>query len=524
MSRSSVKNVLFIMCDQLRADYLSCYGHPRLHTPNIDALASKGTRFTRAYVQSPVCGPSRMSTYTGRYTFSHGATWNFVPLPVGERTLGDYLRPLGVRTALVGKTHMNPDAAGMQRLGLSPRSGDGVLLAECGFEPYARDDGIYFHADGTDDETYNRYLNRLGYAGLNPWHDFANSGAGATGEVLSGWNMRNARHAARVKEEHSETAFCTDQAIAFVREQGEKPWCLHLSYIKPHWPYIAPAPYHAMYGENDVLPAVRSEEERRDANPVYAAFMKHQDSRSFARDVVRNSVIPTYMGLVKQVDDHLGRLFRFLEESGRAKDTLIVFTSDHGDFLGDHWLGEKELFYEQAARVPMIVVDPDPRAPRGVVCDDLIEAIDLVPTFLEALGAEPPMHILEGRSLLPRVRGGRPTGREAVFSELDYATYVARDLLKRPVDGCRAVMVRTERWKYVHYDGFAPQLFDLQADPQEFRDLGRDPAHARIREQMHSRIFDWMRSRKNRVAMTDAEINARFEARRKPGEQRIGRW
>src|SRR6195952_2405871 len=100
-----IRNVLFLMCDQLRADYLSCYGAARPQTPNIDRLAARGTRFTRAYVQSPVCGPSRMSFYTGRYVFSHGATWNFVPLPVGERTIGDYLRPLGLRVAVVGKTH-----------------------------------------------------------------------------------------------------------------------------------------------------------------------------------------------------------------------------------------------------------------------------------------------------------------------------------------------------------------------------------------------------------------------------------
>ncbi|MFM9970998.1 MAG: alkaline phosphatase family protein [Burkholderiales bacterium] len=521
---AKAKNVLFIMCDQLRADYLSCYGHPHLKTPHIDTLAARGTRFTRAYVQAPVCGPSRMSTYTGRYSMSHGATWNFVPLPVGERTLGDYLRPHGVRTALIGKTHMKPDEEGMARLGLSHKDGDGLLVSECGFEPYARDDGIYFKADGSPEETYNRYLNRMGYPGTNPWHDYANSGEGPNGEVLSGWNMRNAPHAARAKEEHTETAFCTDQAMAFMTEQGDKPWCLHLSFIKPHWPYIAPAPYHAMFGEGDIIPAVKSEEERRDANPVYGAFMKHQDSQSFAREEVRKAVIPTYMGLVKQIDDHLGRLFRHMEASGRMSDTLIVLTADHGDFLGDHWLGEKEMFYEQSARVPMIVVDPDDAAPRGVVSDDLVESIDLVPTFIEALGFDAPMHILEGRSLLPRVRHGKPVGREAAFSELDYATYVARDILGRGVNDCRAVMVRTPRWKYVHFDGYGPQLFDLENDPQELRDLGSDAAHATVRAEMKERIFQWMRQRKNRVAMDDDSVNERFEARRKPGSALIGRW
>ena len=124
-------------------DYLSCYGHPRLATPHIDALASRGVRFTRAYVQSPVCGASRMSTYTGRYVQSHGASWNGFPLKVGEMTLGDYLRPLGVRTALVGKTRMEADVEGMQRLGIDPKSIIGVRVAECGFEPYERDDGLH---------------------------------------------------------------------------------------------------------------------------------------------------------------------------------------------------------------------------------------------------------------------------------------------------------------------------------------------------------------------------------------------
>ena len=139
------KNILFIMCDQLRWDYLSCYGHPRLATPNIDALAAKGVRFTRAYVQSPVCGASRMSFYTGRYVQSHGATWNGVPLKVGEMTLGDYLRPLGVQTVLVGKTHMRADREGMERLGIDPNSIIGVRVAECGFDPYERDDGLHGH-------------------------------------------------------------------------------------------------------------------------------------------------------------------------------------------------------------------------------------------------------------------------------------------------------------------------------------------------------------------------------------------
>jgi nitrite transporter NirC len=163
------RNVLWIMCDQLRFDYLSCYGHPHLQTPNIDALAARGMRFTRAYVQSPVCGPSRMSYYTGRYMRSHGANWNRFPLRVGEPTLGDHLAELGVRNVLVGKTHMQADTEGMRRLGIDPASSLGVQVAECGFEPYERDDGlnplsllpgIWYHPAGNSWSTVDGYLAR----------------------------------------------------------------------------------------------------------------------------------------------------------------------------------------------------------------------------------------------------------------------------------------------------------------------------------------------------------------------------
>ena len=129
------RNVLFIMCDQLRWDYLSCYGHPHLHTPNIDALAARGVRFTRAYTQATLCGPARMSAYTGRYVRSHGAHGNGSPLRIGEPTLGDHLNEIGVRNVLVGKTHMTPDTAGMKRLGIDPKSVIGVHASQCGFEP-----------------------------------------------------------------------------------------------------------------------------------------------------------------------------------------------------------------------------------------------------------------------------------------------------------------------------------------------------------------------------------------------------
>ncbi|MGI9493441.1 MAG: sulfatase-like hydrolase/transferase, partial [Geminicoccaceae bacterium] len=362
---SAIKNILFIMADQLRWDYLSCYGHPHLKTPNIDALAARGVRFTNAFVQSPVCGPSRASFYTGRTVFSHGSTWNGVPLPIGELTLGDYLRPIGVRTAVVGKTHMVPDKDGMARLGLNESTDIGCLISEPGFDAYERDDGLHpnprLRLRGGK-LRYNDWLREHGYEGENPWNDYANAAEGPDGEVLSGWALRNSNLPARVGEEHSETAYMTMRAKDFIQETGDTPWLCHLSYIKPHWPYMAPAPYHDMYGPATFAPVHRDEAERADPNPVYRAFMEMKVSQTFSRQGTRETVLPAYMGLVKQIDDHLGRLFAWMEEIGIAEDTMIVFTSDHGDYLGDHWLGEKELFHECSVRVPLIIHDPRPEA------------------------------------------------------------------------------------------------------------------------------------------------------------------
>ena len=500
------------MFDQLRFDYLSCAGHPHLHTPHMDALAARGLRFTRAYVQSPVCGASRMSTYTGRYTSSHGAQWNGFPLRVGEMTLGDHLRAAGMGCWLVGKTHMRADVQGMERLGLAPDSVIGARQAQCGFDIWCRDDGLWSQGpDGQYDDSespYNSYLKSKGYDSENPWADFANAGI-EDGETASGWFMKNAGKPANIREEDSETPWLTGEAIRFI-DQAEGPWCAHVSYIKPHWPYIVPAPYHAMFGANQVAAPVRSAAERADPNPIFAAFMDTPVARAFSRDEVRRAVIPAYMGLIKQADDQMGRLFACLEETGRMDDTMIVITSDHGDYLGDHWLGEKDLFHEPSVKVPLIVYDPSPGADatRGTTCDALVEAIDLCATFIETAGGEVPAHIVEGRSLRPLLHGETPDDwRDFAISEYDYsATSVCTRLGVAPRDA-RLFMVAGKRWKLVHAEGGPPpMLFDLENDPDELHDLGRSPDHADIRAMMYDRLATWSRRMSQRVTISDRQI------------------
>ena len=517
------KNILFIMFDQLRFDYLSCYGHPYLKTPNMDKLASQGVRFTNCYVQSPICGSSRMSFYTGRYPSSHGAQWNGYPLKVGEMTMGDHLRTQGMDSYLIGKTHMRADVEGMSRLGISPDSIIGARVAECGFDVFDRDDGLWAEGpDGFYDQqksTYNEYLKSKGYDGDNPWHDYANSGVDDQGEIASGWMMMHADKPANIREEDSDTPYMTSRCIDFIDQMNtpdSKPWLCHLSYIKPHWPYIVPAPYHDMYSKEEVTPANRAESEKDNAHPVYQAFMNNAIGQAFRRDEVLDAVKPTYMGLIKQCDDQLGRLFKHLEDTGRMDDTMIVITSDHGDYMGDHWLGEKDLFHEPSVKVPMIIYDPSSSADaaRGMVSDELVESIDLAATFYEASGGvlkDNADHIIEGRSLMPLLRGEQLEGwRDYVVSEYDYAATPAAIKLEVAPRDARLFMVADKRWKFMHAEGgFRPMLFDRENDPHEYNDLGEsaDPEHLAIIDLMYQRLSEWGRRLSQRTTRSEQQIH-----------------
>ena len=507
---SQVKNVLFIMCDQLRWDYLSCYGHPHLHTPNIDKLAERGVRFNRAYVQSPICCPSRASAYTGRYMSSHGASVNFASLRPDELGLGDYLAPLGVRTALAGKTHSFPDLEGMARLNIEAQSDLGQHLKNIAFEPYWRDDGLHPNDEKSENTAYNQYLRKAGYEAQNPWNKHANSVIDENGEWLNGWFLKAGEYPADIEEKHSETPYATRTAMKFMEETGDNPWCLHLSYIKPHWPYIAPEPYASMYGPDSFLPLVADEDELENPNPVYEAYTQMQVSRGFQRPEARAAVLQAYMGLIKQIDDQIGELLAFMDEKGLTDNTMIVFTSDHGDYLGDHWIGEKSWFHEPSVRVPFLVVDPSSAADatRNTTSDALVEMIDLVPTFIETLGGTPPHHRLEGRSLLPLLHGNIPADwRTFAVSEVDYSDRGARFILNEDPNECNTVMICTARWKYIHIDNYRPQLFDLENDPQELKDLGDDPTMDAIISEMQKHLITFFLRRKSRITISNEKID-----------------
>ena len=514
---SPVQNVLFIMCDQLRWDSLGCVGHPFIETPNIDALAGRGVRFDRAFVNGAVCGSSRMSYYTGRYVVSHGARWNQVPLEVTQKTMGDHLRELGVPAVLVGKTHMRADEEARSRLAIPANSPEWLFLSECGFAPEEHDDGLHPDERVRTDLPYNDFLRSKGFVGDNPWHTVAYSVIDENGELCSGWLLRSAPFAAVVPDELSETAYMTDRAIDYIKKAGDDRWCLDLSYIKPHWPYVASDPYHAMYAGEEMPTPNRTDAELETNHPVIRALHRSRIGKAMSKPEARQLVLPTYLGMIKQIDDHLGRLFTEMDRLGRSKDTLIVFTSDHGEYMGDHWMGEKDWINEEVVRVPMIVVDPRAQADvtRGTVSNQLVEAIDLVPTFVEALGGENDTRTqwLEGESLVPLLHGGHGTERDFVVCEADWgflemSHYVGdmNEPRKR-----RATMLRNDRYKYVLSEIGPNLLYDLEDDPEEQNDCVSDPALQSVVSELHEQLFSWFRSRRHDTTVTDQMITANSE-------------
>ena len=526
MAHKAKKNILFLMFDQLRYDYLSCLGHPHLDTPNLDWLASQSVTFSNCFVQSPVCGASRMSFYTGRYVSSHGASWNGIPLKVGEVTMGDHLRDGGCDAYLIGKTHMRADAKGMARFGLAPDSVIGARVAECGFDIWVRDDGLWGQGpDGEYDEKdspYNQYLKSKGYESENPWHEFANAGIDKEGNIASGWIYGNSDLPANIKEEDSETPWLTREAIKFLEEKKEadRPWMCHVSYIKPHWPYIVPAPYHNMYGPDSFIAPIRNDDEKIDPNPVYAAFSGNVIGTAFQDDTVREKVLGAYMGLIKQIDDQMGVLFEYLKSSGQMEDTMIVITSDHGDYLGDHWLGEKDLFHDPSVKVPLIIYDPSPEADstRGQTCDALVESIDLAATFTDYTAQTVPDEWLEGRSLMPFIHGEDPTDwRDFAVSEYDYSMSPMANKLQVSAKDARLFMVASKKWKFMHAEGgFPPMLFDLEKDPHELRDVGRDPDYKQAVQDCYDMLQSWALRCGQRTTLSDQELeDKRGKSRRR---------
>ena len=235
------------------------------------------------------------------------------------------------------------------------------------------------------------------------------------------------------------------------------------------------------------------------------------------------------MGLIKQIDDQLGILFKWMKEKNLFGKTMIVFTSDHGDYLGDHWMGEKDLFHDQSVKVPLIIYDPRKEADetRGMERDELVESIDLAPTFLDFFSKKSKPQILEGKDLAPLLHKKVPTEywRKYAVSEYDYSTREARQIIGNDQNNARLIMMRDDRWKYIFAEDFRPMFFDLKNDPDELDDLGesKDPVHLKEMQRFYDAIFTWARLHHSRTTITKEEVE-KMTLQREPEGIIIGVW
>lgn len=455
-------NVLFITADQWRGECLSALGRPCLRTPHLDALAADGALFRRHFAQATPCGPSRASLYTGMYAMNHRSVTNGTPLDARHTDLAAAARQAGYAPTLFGYTDLSHDPRALA-------ADDPRLLSYEGIYP-SFEVGLHIPED------YGPWLAHL---------EGRQGRARGLDEVFGGPLGTPAPYAA----EDSETAFLTDAFLAWLdRWQSERPWFAHLSYLKPHPPLVAPAPYHALYHPDDMPPPVRAPRPAAEvAHPWLAAKLKQPPSASwFGKPATLDEpevrqARAVYYGLITEIDHHVGRMVAALRAHGELERTLVVFTADHGEMLGDHWLLGKECFFREAFHVPLIVRDPSPGAVRGRVIDAFTEHVDLMPTILERIGQEVPLQC-DGHSLVPWLDGLVPGDwRQAAHYEHDFRdveTRVFETALGLPSDRCALAVSHGERYAYVHFNGLAPLCFDLDHDPQQLVDIAPDPGRA----------------------------------------------
>jgi len=480
-------NVLIITLDQWRADCLSVVGHPCLRTPHLDRLAADAVLFRRHYTQASPCGPARASLFTGLYAHNHRSVRNGIPLDDRHTNLAREARRLGYDPVLFGYTDTSVD----------PRlysAGDPAL------------------------ETYEGVLPGFTPALIlsmqhGPWLvDLARKGYAIPTDAKDIWLPREVGTSTpgptfaptRYRAEDSETRFLTDAALAHLRDCPEG-WFLHLSYLRPHPPFIAPEPYNAMYDPAAVPPFRRAEDRKQES--AQHPWLAYHLARSHAAplpeqrqpllgaldDDALRQLRATYYGMISQVDDELGRLFDALRESGAYERALIVITADHGEQLGDHWMIGKDGYFDAAFHIPLLIRDPR-AAPRGLAVDDFTEAIDITPTVLDFLGlAIPPQ--LDGQSLAPFLAAQIPANwRREVHWEYDF-----RDLRSlRPEtalglasEECSLAVIRDERYKYVHFAALPALFFDLVRDPDELSDRASDPAYRPLVLEFAQKLLSW---------------------------------
>ncbi len=475
------KNILLIVVDQWRADFVPALGAGFLRTPNLDRLCREGVTFRNHFTNTVPCGPARASLLTGLYLMNHRAVQNTVPLDARHANLGKALRLVGYDPALIGYTTTTPDPRttgphdprfttlgdlmdGFRNVGAFEPAMDGYFgwLAQKGYNLPERREDVWL-PEGMDAEP------------------------GVTDRP------------SRLPRELTDTAFFTERALTYLKGKGNAPWFLHLGFYRPHPPFIAPAPYHAMYDPADMPAPIRRDTWQDEAaqHPLLGHYLRAISQGSFFRgasgpghaleETAIRQLRATYCGLITEIDDSLGQVFAHLDATGQWDDTTIIFTSDHGEQLGDHWLLGKIGYHDESFRIPLVIKGAGTNARAGEIEGAFTESVDVMPTILAALGGVIP-RACDGHDLAPLLRRGPPSDwRRFAFTEFDFRDVfysTPESALGLAMDDCSLCTIQDETRKYVHFSGLPPLFFDLTRDPHAFVDLAGEPSRA-------GEIRDW---------------------------------
>lgn len=429
------RNVLVLMSDEHQARAMGCAGHPFVRTPNLDALAARGTRFEAAYTPSPICVPARAAFATGRYAHQTRLWDNAMPYVGKPRGWGHALQDRGVTVESIGKLHYryDDDPAGfdVEHIPMQVVGGHGMVWGSIRREGerLAMPGRMLADYIGPGESKYNRYDSAV-----------------------------------------------TRRACDWLAERGARgdgrPWCLYVGLVAPHFPLVVPQRFLDLYPP-DLMPEAK-------LHPA-TGYRRHpwvdrqnapMDTETQFHDAdERRMALRCYYGLTSFLDANVGQILTALREAGMEEDTLVVYTSDHGDNLGARGLWGKSQLYNESTQIPMIVAGP---GVRPGLCRTPVSLIDLSQTLAEVFGGH--LDGAPGGNLLD-IAARADDAERPVFSEYHAAGAVSG-----------AFMLRKGRWKYHYYVGFAPELFDLEADPEERHDLGRDPAHAGVRAAMQTAL------------------------------------
>jgi arylsulfatase A-like enzyme len=452
-------NLLILWTDQQRADSLGCYGNRVTQTPNLDRLADGSFVFERAYCAQPVCTPSRGTIMTGLWPHTHGADSNNIPLGRDVKSIAEMV-PDRYRKAYMGKWHLGDE-----------------IFPQHGFEEWTsmEDSYIPHYSDPnrwSERSDYHQFLHRDGF----PCDGKAKAGEG---------RVYTRRFAAALPESLTKAGFLGESAAHFLREHpGDRPFLLSVNFLEPHQPNFGPL--NGLYepGEMPVGPAFLVPPSEGEASGKRAKYDTIQrdgyDGFEVKTEWDWRRMKANYYGLVTMVDNAVGRILDALEESGQADNTIVVYTSDHGEMAGDHALMEKGVMYEEAIRIPLLIRVPWMNRQRKLL-KGAIGHIDLVPTLLDLLGQTVGGH-LQGESRLSVLKGESSLEDNDVVVEWNGASMPGRE---------GRTLISRDGWKLSLYQDDHCELFDLITDPHELRNLFSDPAQKERIRQLSARLGDW---------------------------------